>query len=155
MEKDATTVWELWNGDSADPSMNSGNHVMLVGDLVIWLYEHLAGIMTDLRNPGFKHVLMCPTPLGGPQFVRARCRSPHGLIESEWRIDSGRFDWDIRVPVNATATVHLPAKNVNDITERGVPIRNAGGVRYLRTEGPSVILDVKSGAYPFSTLTPV
>ena len=24
--------------------MNSGNHVMLVGDLVIWLYENLAGI---------------------------------------------------------------------------------------------------------------
>ena len=30
----ATTIWELWNGNTADPSMNSGNHVMLLGDLI-------------------------------------------------------------------------------------------------------------------------
>ena len=30
----ATTIWELWNGDTADPAMNSGNHLMLVGDLI-------------------------------------------------------------------------------------------------------------------------
>ena len=27
----ATTIWELWNGDKANPGMNSGNHVMLLG----------------------------------------------------------------------------------------------------------------------------
>ncbi|MCC6397083.1 MAG: family 78 glycoside hydrolase catalytic domain, partial [Bacteroidetes bacterium] len=64
MEKGATTVWELWNGDSADPAMNSGNHVMLVGDLVIWLYENLAGLKGDPGNPGFKHIVMQPTPVG-------------------------------------------------------------------------------------------
>ena len=58
--KDATTIWELWNGDTADPAMNSGNHVMLVGDLVIWLYENLAGIQTDPAQPAFKHILMKP-----------------------------------------------------------------------------------------------
>ena len=31
----ATTIWELWNGDTADPSMNSGNHVMLLVDLLV------------------------------------------------------------------------------------------------------------------------
>lgn len=39
MEKGATTVWELWNGDTADPAMNSGNHVMQIGDLNVWFYE--------------------------------------------------------------------------------------------------------------------
>ncbi|MFA6241677.1 MAG: family 78 glycoside hydrolase catalytic domain [Candidatus Hydrogenedentales bacterium] len=34
VNKNATTVWELWNGDTADPAMNSHNHVMLVGDLI-------------------------------------------------------------------------------------------------------------------------
>ncbi|MDR1525392.1 MAG: family 78 glycoside hydrolase catalytic domain, partial [Tannerella sp.] len=28
----ATTIWELWNGDTGDPGMNSRNHVMLLGD---------------------------------------------------------------------------------------------------------------------------
>ena len=47
IEHGATTIWELWNGNTADPTMNSGNHVMLVGDFVIWLYEDLAGIKSD------------------------------------------------------------------------------------------------------------
>ena len=64
VEKGATTIWELWNGDTADPAMNSGNHVMLVGDLVIWLYENLAGIKPDPEQPGFKHIIMKPEPVG-------------------------------------------------------------------------------------------
>ena len=40
----ATTIWELWNGNTADPAMNSHNHVMLVGDLNLWFHEYLAGI---------------------------------------------------------------------------------------------------------------
>ncbi|MGA2270547.1 MAG: family 78 glycoside hydrolase catalytic domain, partial [Bryobacteraceae bacterium] len=35
VEKGATTIWELWNGDTADPAMNSGNHVMQIGDLAV------------------------------------------------------------------------------------------------------------------------
>ncbi len=54
----ATTVWELWTGDSADPGMNSGNNITLVGDVVIWLYEYLAGIRPDPGPPGFKHIIM-------------------------------------------------------------------------------------------------
>ena len=43
-ENGATTIWELWNGDKADPKMNSGNHVMLLGDLLTWCYQYLGGI---------------------------------------------------------------------------------------------------------------
>ena len=68
VEKGATTIWELWNGDTADPAMNSGNHVMLVGDLGIWLYENLAGIKPDPEQPGFKHIIMRPEPVGDRQL---------------------------------------------------------------------------------------
>jgi alpha-L-rhamnosidase len=152
MEKGATTVWELWNGDSADPAMNSGNHVMLVGDLVLWLYERLAGIKADPENPGFKHVVMRPTPVGDLQSVRATYKSPHGVIESEWRTSPGRFDWEIRVPVNSTATVFIPCKNANGITEGGKPIDKVEGVKYVRMEGVAAVLEVQSGVYRFSAL---
>ena len=62
VQKGATTIWELWNGDTADPAMNSGNHVMLVGDLLIWLKEYVAGIKPDPDQPGFKHIIMRPKP---------------------------------------------------------------------------------------------
>ena len=68
--KDATTVWELWNGDTADPAMNSGNHVMLVGDLVIWLYENLAGIQTDPRAAGLQACVDEAGASGRPEICR-------------------------------------------------------------------------------------
>ena len=56
-KKGATTTWELWNGDTASPKMNSGNHVMLLGDLVSWLFEDAAGIQSA---DGFRHITLKP-----------------------------------------------------------------------------------------------
>ncbi len=64
VEQGATTIWELWNGDTADPAMNSGNHVMQIGDLAVWMYEYLAGIRSDPEEPGFQHILIHPYPAG-------------------------------------------------------------------------------------------
>jgi len=149
-EKGATTVWELWNGDTADPAMNSGNHVMLVGDLVIWFYETLAGIASDPAQPGFKHIVMRPQPLGDLTFVKASHRSPYGLVASEWRRQGGRFDWRVTVPPNATATVYVPAAGADAVTESGRPLANAQGVKLLRTESGAVVLAVESGSYRFA-----
>ena len=110
VEKGATTIWELWNGDTADPAMNSGNHVMLVGDLGIWLHEDLAGIKSDPRQPGFKHILMRPEPVSGLAFAKATHLSPYGLIASEWKRDGEVFRWAITVPANTTASVCMPRK---------------------------------------------
>lgn len=51
VDRGATTIWELWNGDTADPAMNSGNHVMLLGDLLEWCFGRLAGIGVGGRAP--------------------------------------------------------------------------------------------------------
>ena len=40
--------------------MNSRNHVMLLGDLLIWFYEDLAGIKNTPASVGFKQILMEP-----------------------------------------------------------------------------------------------
>ena len=74
IDKGATTIWELWNGDTADPAMNSGNHVMLLGDLLTWYYENLAGIKSDPAAPGFKHVVMAPYFPDGLDWVDAAYR---------------------------------------------------------------------------------
>jgi alpha-L-rhamnosidase len=149
VEHGATTVWELWNGDTANPAMNSGNHVMLVGDLAIWLYEDLAGIKADPEQPGFKHIIMQPTPVGDLKFVRATHLSPYGWISSEWHWEGGQFDWQIKIPANTTATVYLPVQNVEAVTESGRPLAGANGVKFLRVEDGRVVVDVQSGAYHF------
>jgi len=143
-------VWELWNGDTADPAMNSGNHVMLVGDLVIWFYETLAGIAPDPARPGFKHIVMRPQPVGDLSFVKASHRSPYGLVASEWSRQDGRFDWRVTVPPNATATVYVPASGAAAVTESGKPLEKACGVKVLRAENGRVVLEVGSGDYRFA-----
>ncbi len=145
----ATTIWELWNGNTADPAMNSGNHVMLVGDLVIWFYETLAGIKSDPEQPGFKHIIMRPQPVGDLTFVKASYRSPYGRITSEWHLEKGAFDWKITIPPNATATVYVPASRAEAITEGGRALSDARGVNLLRMEGSAAVLAVESGSYRF------
>ena len=149
VEKDATTIWELWNGDTADPAMNSGNHVMLVGDLVIWLYEHLAGIRTDPEQPGFKRILMKPTLVGDLRFVKATHDSPYGTIASHWRREGSRLDWQITVPPNTTATVWVPAGTGAQVRESGQGLGDARGVKQLRRDSGHMVLEVLPGSYRF------
>ena len=154
VSKGATTIWELWNGDTANPEMNSGNHVMLVGDLAIWLYEDLAGIKSDPAQPGFKHIVMKPHPVGDLTFARATHRSPYGLIVSEWKRAAGTFDWQITVPPNTTATVYIPTADAASVTEAGQPINKVKGMTFLRQESGAAVYAVSAGNYQFSSTMP-
>ena len=149
VQKGATTIWELWNGDTADPAMNSGNHVMLVGDFVIWLYESLAGIQPDPTQPGFEHILMRPQIVGDLKWVKATHQSPYGLIASHWQLHGDTFDWQITVPPNSTATVWLPTTSAQSVTESGRPAARAAGVQFQREESGHAVFVIQSGSYHF------
>jgi len=152
--KGATTIWELWNGDTANPAMNSGNHLMLVGDFVTWLYENLAGIRPDPQQPGFKHIIMRPTPVGDLTYVKASHRSLYGDIVSDWKRDGDRFLWSVTLPVNTTATVYVPAKNAASVSESDRPAGESPGIKYLRMETGAAVYEIGSGSYQFvSTMT--
>ncbi len=171
VSKGATTVWELWNGDTADPAMNSGNHVMQIGELAVWMYEYLAGIRPDPANPGFRHILVHPYPAGDLTFVKASHESLYGKIASSWKRDGGTFTLAVSIPPNTTATVWMPLPvrhtvNVSQapmgeatvnlhsedaVTESGRPTARARGVKFLRTEGDSALFEIESGDYVFRT----
>ncbi len=150
VQNGATTIWELWNGNTADPAMNSRNHVMLLGDLVIWFYEDLAGIKSDPEVPGFRHIIMKPTLAGDLNFVKASFRSVRGMIRSEWTKDETSFDWEITIPSNTSATVYLPAKSRSGITESGERAGLNAGAKFLRVEEGRALFEVNSGTYQFS-----
>jgi alpha-L-rhamnosidase len=119
VEKGATTVWELWNGDTADPAMNSGNHVMQIGDLAVWMYERLGGIRPDPEKPGFQHIIIRPIPSGDLSFVKVSHRSLYGVISSQWKRDGGRLELQVTIPPNTTATVHVPGRSGDSTQEVG------------------------------------
>jgi alpha-L-rhamnosidase len=160
VQKGATTIWELWNGDTADPAMNSGNHVMLVGDLILWFHETLAGIQADPARPAFKHIIMRPTPVGDLTHVRATHRSPYGLIVSEWRVEGARgagggfaaspvFKWEVTIPANTTATLHLPGTSPAAARESGKPLAQVVGLRVVGKENGRTVVEAEPGRYSF------
>ena len=145
----ATTIWELWNGNTADPAMNSGNHVMLLGDLIIWYYENLAGIKGDTEKPGFKHIIMNPLVTGDLKFVNASFQSPYGLIVSEWKKDGDQFAMKVEIPCNTTATISFPTTNVSSITESGKAIQSIKEIKFEKTENNRSYFNIGSGNYSF------
>jgi alpha-L-rhamnosidase len=151
VEQGATTVWELWNGNTADPAMNSGNHVMQIGDLGVWMYEYLAGIRPDPEQPGFKHIIIRPYLTGDLSFVRASHRSMYGTIASRWERNGNQLRLDVTIPANTTATVYVPSKDVTAVTESGRPATSSAGLRFLRMEGSSAVFEAGSGTYAFAS----
>lgn len=106
VEQGATTIWELWNGNTANPQMNSQNHVMLLGDLIAWCFQDLAGIAP--AKPGFKKIRMAPVFPEGLNFINATYQTPYGEVVSRWTRRNGLVLWDIVVPPNTEAEVRLP-----------------------------------------------
>ena len=105
-ENGATTIWELWNGDKANPSMNSGNHVMLLGDLLTWCYQYLGGIRS---NDAYQHIVLKPAfEIQDCEWANVDYDSPYGTIKSHWRKTLQHLEWDVTIPCNTTAEVCLP-----------------------------------------------
>lgn len=108
-ENGATTIWELWNGDKANPSMNSGNHVMLLGDLVTWCYQYLGGIRNAPGSVAYKHFLLKPAfDIEEASWADVSYNTPYGKIVSRWQKNLQHVEWDVEVPVNTTAQVFFP-----------------------------------------------
>ncbi|WP_163717787.1 alpha-L-rhamnosidase [Mangrovibacterium lignilyticum] len=151
VENGATTIWELWNGNTAAPKMNSYNHVMMLGDLLIWFYEDLAGIKSSDDQVGFKQIIMKPEMIDGLDFVNASYESPYGAIKSSWTKKKKKFEWTISVPANTTALVYVPAGLLKDLKEGDNAIDESSSITIVKAEEGRVVLEVGSGNYQFSS----
>ncbi|MEI8246112.1 MAG: glycoside hydrolase family 78 protein [Lentisphaerota bacterium] len=105
LKQGATTLWESW-----EDACCSQNHIMF-GDISAWMYQYLAGITPDPKNPGFKHIIIHPHPVGGLNWVKAEYDSPYGKIKIAWEARMGNFKLDVQIPDSTTATIILPDSN--------------------------------------------
>jgi alpha-L-rhamnosidase len=149
IEQGATTIWELWNGNTANPAMNSGNHVMLLGDLLIWYYEYLAGIKSDGEALAFKKIIMNPILPAGLEKVNASYDSKYGVISSNWQNTKAAFKWSVTIPANTTALVYLPTVNAKKVTQNGRMIASTRHTRLIGSKGDRTIYEIASGTYDF------
>jgi len=147
----ATTIWERWDGWTPDrgfqdPGMNSFNHFSL-GSCGEWMFSTLAGIDTD--GPGFKNLIIRPTPGDGLDWVRAGYDSINGRIATSWKTEGTKFTLDVMIPPNTTATVHVPTRNAASVTEGGQPANTVPGLEFLKMEHGAAVYEAGSGSYRF------
>lgn len=141
--KNATTIWEHWDGVREDGSfwddiMNSFNHYSY-GSIGDWMYRCITGLNADPVFPGYKHFYISPKPVNGMNYARATYQSPYGTILSEWTKQNETYEVSIAIPENTTATVLLPQAKIGYFDERDrgdescaykSPVQMPDGVRY-------------------------
>ena len=155
IERGATTLWESWNG--------AGSHCHpMFGSVSGWFYRVLAGIRCDPAGPGFRKIVIMPTPCGGLTSASASVRTLRGTVAVAWRRDGGRFSMRVTIPGNSTAQVAVPTLGAEDVqvTEGGCNVWRNGkyesgrsGLRDGHRAGGFVIFTVGGGTYEFQ-LTP-
>ena len=138
--KGATTMWERWNGDTGDLSMNSYNHYAF-GAIVGFFYRRLAGIAP--AAPGFRRIAARPLWFPDIGRVSARYESMVGTIAAETGGNAdGLTRFALTVPANSIAEVELPAGLWSN---NG---RNVDGT--LADDGALIRFEVGAGAHDFT-----
>ena len=105
----ATTIWESWEGKTAQGGVASLNHYSK-GAVVQWLFDTMCGIQVKGEN----RFTIAPHP--GGHFTRAKADydSIYGRVESGWQKTDGGWIFTVTVPANCTAQVLLPDGSVRD-----------------------------------------
>jgi alpha-L-rhamnosidase len=109
----ATTIWERWDSLLPDGSVNPGqmtsfNHYAL-GAVADWLHRTVAGLAP--AAPGYRRIMIRPSPGGGLSWARARHCTPYGVAECSWRIEDDSMTVEVEIPPNTSAEVYLPGQS--------------------------------------------
>ena len=150
----ATTIWERWDGWTKengfqDKGMNSFNHYAY-GAIGSWLYAVVAGVDVDPAQPAFKHILLAPRPGGEITSARGSFRSVYGEILSSWKLRDGRFEWEVIVPPNATATAKFPVPKGAKISEGTKALAKSAGISAVKSASGVVSCTLAAGHYKFT-----
>jgi alpha-L-rhamnosidase len=118
----ATTIWERWDSMRPDGSLNpsgmtSFNHYAL-GAVADWLHRVVAGLAP--AGPGYRSLLIKPLPSTELSRASARHITPYGEATVAWVRANGRLTLDVRVPVGASAEVHVPGRPEAEMVGHGL-----------------------------------
>ncbi len=118
LELGSTTTREHWS------EKGSYNHPMFGGGLV-WLYQHLAGMKYDEKEPGYRYIVFQPKPTGEMDNVNYETYTPQGKAGIHWkRLENGNIKVHIQIPVGCKGTFISPSADFKTIRLDGKKIRS-------------------------------
>ena len=147
----ATTIWERWDGQKPDstfqnPGMNSFNHYAYgaIGD---WMYREMAGLSE--AEPGYKKIKVMPHVGGGITSAKADLQTYYGNASSGWKLQNNQLVLSVEVPANTSASIFIPAKNADAVTEGGKKLSGSKELKVAGKEGEYIKVEAGSGKYVF------
>lgn len=144
----ATSLTEKWNAGVG--SFGSQNHFML-GQINEWFFHDLAGIQPDPASPGFRKIILKPTPVGDLKQAQATYQSVCGPISTDWEIKDGKFILQVSIPANTEAKVYVPIAIGNEVSESGIALEKSPGILSVETVPGYIVCEIGSGNYCFET----
>ena len=108
--KDATTVWENWEGLD-EKGKGSFNHYS-PGAACEWLFDTVAGIKVS----GHRSFVISPLPGKELEYANGSYKSIYGEVKSRWEKKDGRIIYYISVPSNCNAVIKLKGKDDVEVT---------------------------------------
>lgn len=155
IDQGATSMWERWDGYVKGRGfqswfMNSFNHYS-IGSIGEWIYRVILGINLDENQPGYKHIIIQPRPGGTLTWAKGHYNSIRGKIGVNWSLKDEKFNLEVTIPANTSATVYIPATDPNKITESGKPLTKSEEIELVGYENSTAQIEIKSGTYRFES----
>ena len=149
MAEQNTTLWEAFNAPEQNLSLNHWTHSAVSE----WFWRNVAGLNPDEAHPGYQSFTIHPRLTREVSWCTAGYDSIRGQIVSHWKMEGNKFTLKLIVPANTTAIVYLPTKSIQSGTENGRILAQVAGVKLLKAEADSAVLEVGSGDYEFECET--
>ena len=147
MAEHGTTFWEAFNANTRNLSLNHWTHSAITE----WFWRNVAGLNPDEQAPGYQTFTLHPRPTKEVSWCRASYNSIRGTIVSNWRCEGNKITLEATIPANTTATVCVHATGSGAVSASGIPAAQAEGVTLIRTEPDTVVYQVSSGTYRFTS----
>eukprot|EP00164_Ancoracysta_twista_P006265 GFYU01008705.1.p1 GENE.GFYU01008705.1~~GFYU01008705.1.p1 ORF type:complete len:1064 (-),score=338.26 GFYU01008705.1:1031-4144(-) len=117
-DEPATTLWELWDGPSEGPGMNSRNHHMF-GTVGNWFYNSLVGFAQRNDSLAFEHIVFAPDAhaiyQGSLSYATGSYKSVRGFMGLTWNTNDAVKTCDL-VDEHAAVSLSCGASVISDVT---------------------------------------
>ena len=111
VKKNATTIWETWDGTREDGTVHDSFNHYSYGSISGWLFDGVCGI--NLDGKAFR---IQPAINPALKFAKAKWKSPIGTVESLWEFKEGNVYFSFSIPANTSAVIILPDGVKREVT---------------------------------------
>jgi len=115
------------------------------------MYRVVAGIDTYESGAGYKKIKIKPHIGGGLINVEANYQTDYGMIGSHWKSTGTELQFDVEIPANTTATIYIPAKDINAVKENNKSLATMNDIKITGNEKDYVVVELGSGKYSFTS----